>query len=53
MKKLSLATMMLLLGSGSALSLQQSFVWDEKEALDLEKSHAEAEIENKKNEVVK
>ena len=50
--KLSLATL-LLLGSASALTLKQSFVWDEKEALDLEKNHADAEIENKKDEVVK
>ena len=50
--KLSLATL-LLIGTSSALSIKQSFVWDEKEALDLEKSHADAEIEDKKNEVVK
>jgi hypothetical protein len=48
---MKLATL-LLLGSTSALSLKQSFVWDEKEALDLEKAHAEADVQNKKDQIV-
>ena len=50
--KLSLATL-LLLGSSSALSLKSSFVWDEKEQVDLEKMQVDSEIQKKKDDETK